>query len=217
MSADYTKLLKKLFPDEGGEPTLHLRTMVVAAVNSDGTVNLTTGGVTVPDVAMLSSVPVVVGSRVQVLTARGVMLVLGPVAQGLTARVTAGTGTNVTGWTNTTAAAGSPAVQIVFTAPPSGRVNIGLHAALQAASGQAFASVIVRAGGTPGSGTIAYNGSVEPEPRLGILTGTINASCVCPVEGLTPGSTYNAQAVHWVAAGATGSLFSRQMFIDPAP
>lgn len=75
---DYTTLLKKLTPDRDGEPHLHLRTMTVATVNADGTVDLTTsGGVTIPDVARLESGVVSVGEHVQVLTGRGIMLVLG--------------------------------------------------------------------------------------------------------------------------------------------
>lgn len=80
MALDYTNILKKLVPEEDGEPSLHLRTMTVAVVNGDGTVDLTTSGVTVPSVARLSSASVSIGNQVQVLVGRGVMLILGTVA-----------------------------------------------------------------------------------------------------------------------------------------
>lgn len=78
---DYTALLKKLTPDRDGEPFTHLRTAVVDAVNSDGTVDLEmSGGIIVPDVSKLDSAHVEVNTVVQVISFRGSMLVLGPVA-----------------------------------------------------------------------------------------------------------------------------------------
>lgn len=74
---DAYRLLSKLVPEQDGAPNLTLRKMIVAAVNSDGTLDLTTGGVTVEDVDRLSSVGVEVGDQVQVLTGRGVSLVIG--------------------------------------------------------------------------------------------------------------------------------------------
>jgi hypothetical protein len=80
MTIDFTRLINKINPEPDGTPTVALRTMVVATVNGDGTVNLTSSGVTIPNVARLASSSVSVGNRVQVLSARGVLLVLGPVA-----------------------------------------------------------------------------------------------------------------------------------------
>lgn len=78
MTLDYTSLLKKLAPYSDGEPLVSLRTMTVSVVNADGTVDLTTsGGVTIPGVARLSSAVVSAGQHVQVLSGRGVLLVLG--------------------------------------------------------------------------------------------------------------------------------------------
>lgn len=74
---DYTKLLKKLSPDRDGEPHLHLRTAVVSAVNANGTVDILMSGVTVPGVPRLADAVVQVGATVQVLAARGSLLVLG--------------------------------------------------------------------------------------------------------------------------------------------
>jgi hypothetical protein len=78
---DYTALLKKLTPDRDGEPHTHLRTGTVAAVNSDGTLDITmSGGVLVPGVPKLASVFADVGDAVQMISFRGSLLVLGPVA-----------------------------------------------------------------------------------------------------------------------------------------
>lgn len=77
---DYTRLLGKLQPEKDGESPVYLRTMTVAAVNGDGSVNLTTSGVTITNVGRLSSATVSVGNQVQVLVGRGVALVLGTVA-----------------------------------------------------------------------------------------------------------------------------------------
>lgn len=75
---DYVKLLNKLDKDPNGEDQgLRLRTAVVDAVNSDGTVDLIMSGGLVPDVPVLDSAPVYDDAVVQVLTTRGGMIVLG--------------------------------------------------------------------------------------------------------------------------------------------
>lgn len=77
---DYTKLSRKLIPPKDGEPVTHLRTGVVDAVNSDGTVNLMmSSGVVVPNVPRLASAYTPDGSVVQVISLRGSLLVLGAV------------------------------------------------------------------------------------------------------------------------------------------
>jgi hypothetical protein len=81
---DYTKLRKKLAPDQDGEPATHLRTATVDAVNSDGTVDLLmASGVIVPDVPKLASAYTPDGSVVQVISLRGSLLVIGPSASGM--------------------------------------------------------------------------------------------------------------------------------------
>jgi hypothetical protein len=61
--------------------------MTVDTVNADGTVDLTSGDTTVPNVARLDSSIVFAGDSVQVLAARGQLLVLGSVATAGTRRV----------------------------------------------------------------------------------------------------------------------------------
>lgn len=78
---DYTRLLNKLNPPQDGEPTTHLRVGTVDTVNSDGTLDiLMSSGVIVPGVPRLSSVQVIVGSVVQMIGARGSLLVIGTIS-----------------------------------------------------------------------------------------------------------------------------------------
>lgn len=102
---DYTKLLKKINPDRDGEPHLHLRTAVVSAVNANGTVDILMSGVTIPGVPRLAEAAVQVGATVQVLAARGSLLVIG--------RVSAGNPSRVVGAVNITPTANTPSSQTV--------------------------------------------------------------------------------------------------------
>lgn len=82
MDIDYTRLLRRLFPEDerDGAGAIRLRTMTISAVNGDGTVDLTSGGATIPDVPRLDSSTVANGNQVQVLVSRGQLLVLGRIA-----------------------------------------------------------------------------------------------------------------------------------------
>src|SRR5690606_9122703 len=71
------RLLDKLVPQKDGEPYTVHRTAVVNAVNSDGTVDLTLSGVTVPRVPVLGGAGVWVGGTVSVSAWQGALLVLG--------------------------------------------------------------------------------------------------------------------------------------------
>lgn len=75
---DMTALLDKLVPEDDGPSPLTRRKMTVATLNGDGTVDLVSGGVTIPSVSRLTSAPVWVGAQVQVITHLGALLVLGP-------------------------------------------------------------------------------------------------------------------------------------------
>ena len=84
---DYTKLLKRLNPEPGGEDVLRLRVGVVTAVNSGGLVDVTISGVSVPDVPVLAGVQAPIGAVVQILSLRGSLLVLGASSSGRTDHV----------------------------------------------------------------------------------------------------------------------------------
>lgn len=78
MTLDLTRVLDKLLPQRDGEAVLTLRSAVVSAVNSDGTIDITLSGVLIPDVAVIgSNVLFTVGRVCRVLVARGTLLVLG--------------------------------------------------------------------------------------------------------------------------------------------
>lgn len=76
-SPNLTKLRKKLVPTPDGQDELKLRTAIVTAVNSDGTLDITLAGVTVAGVPRLMEASVAVGTVVQVLAYRGSLLVIG--------------------------------------------------------------------------------------------------------------------------------------------
>lgn len=92
---DYTKLLNKLIPSPGGEDTVRMRTARVTAINSNGTVRISVSGVTIPkDIPRLASSGMLVGDTVSVISFRGELLVIGPVAEGSIAGVTETPGIN---------------------------------------------------------------------------------------------------------------------------
>lgn len=78
---DYTALVRKLTPERDGEPHTHLRTGVVDAVNSDGTLDIEmSGGIIVPDVPKLAGAYAPVNAVVQMISFRGSLLVIGAIA-----------------------------------------------------------------------------------------------------------------------------------------
>jgi hypothetical protein len=78
---DLYQLLEKLDPQPGGEDVLRLRVGTIDAVNANGTVSLILSGLVIPGVARLDYTSLKAGDRVQVLTLRGSLLVLGRVAK----------------------------------------------------------------------------------------------------------------------------------------
>lgn len=84
---DLSQIKKKLNPEPDGQDVLRLRTAVVSAVNTNGTVDITLSGVLLTNVPRLANTSMVVGQSVQVTTYRGSFLVLGPVAQSVVAQV----------------------------------------------------------------------------------------------------------------------------------
>lgn len=75
---DYTKLLAKIVPKADGEDVARVRTGVVNAINTDGTLNVAISGVVISNVARVSGVLMAVNDVVTVLTYRGAIIVLGP-------------------------------------------------------------------------------------------------------------------------------------------
>jgi hypothetical protein len=113
---DVTNVLKKIVPEDDGPGKVVRRKFTVAAINGDNTVNITDGaGVTTPNVPVLAGAQLIVGSKVQVLSERGAMLVLGKVGAAIAppttlpyARVTFGTPTLTTGAVTTLTITSNP-------------------------------------------------------------------------------------------------------------
>jgi hypothetical protein len=75
---DYTRALKKIVPDPGGEGVVRMRKAVVVAANSTtSTVTINLSGEEVTDVPVLNAARIAVGSSVQVISYPGGLLVLG--------------------------------------------------------------------------------------------------------------------------------------------
>lgn len=81
-TARLSRIKKQLVGEKDGQDVLRLRTAVVSAVNSDGSVDIVLSGVTVAGVPRLGEAAVSVSSVVQVLSYRGSMLVIGTPANG---------------------------------------------------------------------------------------------------------------------------------------
>ena len=89
MTIDYTRMLDKLIPVADGQDVLRLRTGLVMAINSDGTLDVAISGVTVEDIPVLGdNSGFIVSQPCQVLTYRGSLLVLGQVGSGTAGPVT---------------------------------------------------------------------------------------------------------------------------------
>lgn len=110
-----------------------------------------------------------------------------------------------------------PNIQGTFVAPPSGKVKVHWDCKMRSASDAAavlLSSFIIRAGATPGSGTIFRDASDPPAIQH---TGTTDqgAGRSRMVSGLTPGATYNAQMV-WRRSGSADLIVTGpNIIIDP--
>lgn len=128
---------------------------------------------------------------------------------------TNGTAANTTGSTSTTPVLASTPISVTFVAPASGKILfVGQVIAQSSSTGNGQAGVMIRAGGTPGSGTIVYDPSTEPNAKMSqnMAAGTLGASVVDIVTGLTPGATYHGSVVQWTASG-TVTLFAQKLTI----
>jgi hypothetical protein len=211
MTLDMTRLLTKLLPEQDGEDYLRMRTGVVADVNTDGTVDVTLSGVMVENVAVLSGAVVAEGTVVQILTYRGGLLVLGAAgpasvpAQLLSGNVNSGNATPGTTFTNTI----STGVHgVAFIAPPSGQVWITGRAVARndTANGFVLMDYEVRAGSTPGSGSVVR--ASDNDTAAVFESSVAGQEATLPVggliTGLTPGGEYNTSLTY--AAGTAGHV-----------
>ena len=72
----------------------------------------------------------------------------------------------------------------------------------------------IRTGGSIGSGTVFY--AVNDEDAIGCRgTSEIQDGGTFPVEGLTPGATYNCQTLFRVNAASTGTYLRKHLTVAP--
>jgi len=220
---DYTVLLKKIAPQDDGQDVLRLRVGIVAAIASDGTVDVTINEVVVPDVPVLGGTYFPVGSTVQILSYRGSLLVIGPVGAALSSPV-ALAGNTTTGTTNSTSFVNSLTTTgvhgVAFIAPPSGSVYVIGRAtgSVNNAGTTTFLDLDVRTGAVVGSGSAIYTPSLDTASALmsaiANATGPHNVSAL--VSGLTPGSAYNASLSYAVTnASFIGTYLRRHIAVLP--
>lgn len=223
MALDYTKLLKKINPQDDGQDVLRLRVGVVAAIASDGTVDVTINGVTVPDVPVLGGAYFAVASTVQILSYRGSLLIIGsagPAAavpvQALAANADSGS-TASTGGTNTLTTTGIHGV--AFIAPPSGSVMVIVRASgfNDTAGGYTLLDFEVKTGATVGSGSIVRGASDVSSSSIqhGVANRFGSHVSTGLVAGLTPGAAYNAALVYKISGGANSSWNRRYVQVLP--
>jgi hypothetical protein len=192
-SSNLTKLRKKLIPPPDGQDVAKLRTAVVTALASDGTLSINLNGAVIDGVPVLNGAgDLLVGRAVQVISYRGSVLVLGASTakksnSAITTGTAAGSGTTAaTGFTNTLG--GSAPYNgihgVTFVAPPSGVVAV-------------FAKV------TGGSGTAGQYTVIDFEIKTGSVIGS-GSTVRAPNEGR---AGWCAPARATPPAGRPGSPF----------
>lgn len=124
---------------------------------------------------------------------------------------------------STTLTVGTPEVGVVFTAPTSGKALVTIGASFVDDTGADNVGVLDTKlfQGTNGSGTLILN-TGDLRRRLILQPGNVanqsqEASRTFPVTGLTAGTSYYVQLLHFAAAGATLDLFARQVIVQPLP
>ena len=127
-------------------------------------------------------------------------------------------GTGSTSYTATLSAGNTP--QLVFVAPASGKVLVhwSTYAVHSVSGGFAMMSFEIRAGGTPGAGTVFLAASdVNAIQNRGNSAGSDDSQGGNSklVTGLTPGSTYNIQGMYKIVTAGTGTFINRRIIVDP--
>lgn len=200
---------------------LLLQTGTVLAVNGDGTLSVDLAGAPLTLPKLNSYVPGV-GDAVTVVNAGGKRLVLGRAgayvgAAGAAVTVQSATQTAYVTTASTTFAplAGDP--NVVFVAPPSGKVLVSISSALtgEAAGIGAAATFDIGTGSVVGAGAIVH--APTDEDQLAASTNiAIEAGKTTMVGGLTPGATYWARMLYArVGASSVGGFSRRRIMVSP--
>lgn len=222
--AALSKIKKKLLPPTDGTDVLRLRTAVVAAIGSDGTVDITLSGATITDVPVLGSARFAVGSVVQVASYRGSLIILGPAAPtvGNIAANTyssTDTGTTTSATFVTSLSVGTAATGVTFIAPASGIVAVIARAAASndTAGSYALMDFQVREGSTLNAGSVFRAANENTAGIIRSSTANLQATIVSTdrVNGLVPGNPYNVTLAFHVGSGGTASYNRRHALVLP--
>lgn len=143
-------------------------------------------------------------------------------ATDFTAAVTASEGTDHLNIT-TTLTAGSPACDLTFVAPTSGKALVIIGARIRDDGNQSTPIIDSQLYlGTSAGGTLVYDTGNENR-RIEIITDnstrTQNHTKSWLATGLTPGSTYYVRIMHAVGAGGgtTADILNRTITVVPLP
>ncbi|MDQ7910266.1 hypothetical protein RB614_37810 [Phytohabitans sp. ZYX-F-186] len=117
--------------------------------------------------------------------------------------------------TSTSFIAGSATCGVAFVAPTTGRVLIEWRANLDNST-NAFTIVApeVRTGSSVGSGTVVLAAS-DVNALYGFGTNELGFGCFVPLDGLTPGESYNVRLMHRVTSGTGTIQNSREVIVLP--
>ena len=127
------------------------------------------------------------------------------------------TGTTTSTTYTATLAAGGTACGKVFVAPASGSVVIHNATQIQASAGNSFCTIRVRTGDTIGSGTDVLPAGDDDAVITNVAAVVIRAGVDVPVDGLTPGNTYNAQQLFKNDAAGTCTVSRKKIIVKPQP
>lgn len=86
MPIDLSKIKSKINPKPDGQDVARLRTAIVDAVNSDGTIDVLLSGIVLVDIPRLAGTTFVAGDTAQLISYRGSLLAIGVVAESPEAR-----------------------------------------------------------------------------------------------------------------------------------
>ena len=86
MPIDLSKIKQKINPKPDGQDVARMRTAIVDAVNTDGTIDILLSGIVVTQIPRLAGTTFVAGDTAQLISYRGSLLAIGVVAESAEAR-----------------------------------------------------------------------------------------------------------------------------------
>jgi len=222
MTTDWSRLVDQILPKAGGEDVVRMRTGVVDAENSDGTVDVAISGLVVPDLYKIDGMVTEVGDVVQVISYRGALIVLGAVASSVTSRsygipvmptTTASNGTDTSG---TTEVRDAVLGNYVFTAAAGRKYRAWWTGATSANVANDRVSVRIRDGG---SSTPTTASTLIGETRHTItVSGGGGQTWIPPIAAvltLTTGThTFSAFTQRVTGSGVITPTFTRQLYVE---